>query len=65
MSGFWTLTDESAELRQALTATGAHVVVTSLRNAIEQIVAAASDAASHPPLAANRPLDAGILSTAE
>lgn len=63
--GFWTLTDQSAELRQALTATGADLVVTSLRKAIEQIVAAASESASRPPLAANRPLDAGILSVAE
>ena len=63
--GFWTLTDESAELRQALAATGADLVVTSLRGAVEKIADAASEAASHRPPAVDRQQNAGILSVAE
>jgi predicted PurR-regulated permease PerM len=63
--GFWTLTEEGAELRQALTATGADLVVTSLRNAVEQIVGAARDAARENPAAAEGRLGAGNLSAAE
>jgi predicted PurR-regulated permease PerM len=63
--GFWTLTDESAELRQALAATGADRVVTSLRGAVEKIVDAASESARRPPPAADQPQDAGILAVTE
>jgi hypothetical protein len=50
--GFWTLTDDGAELAQALTATGADVVVTSLRKAVEEIVGTAREAARPRPAAA-------------
>jgi len=63
--GFWTLTDESAELRQALAATGADRVVTSLRGAVEKIVDAASESARRPPPAVDHLQDAGILSVTE
>jgi hypothetical protein len=46
--GFWTSTEAGAELRQALTATGADLVVTSLRKAVEQIVGAARVCAPPP-----------------
>jgi hypothetical protein len=41
--GFWTLTEEEAERRAVLTATGADVIVTSLQQAIEHIGAAARE----------------------
>jgi predicted PurR-regulated permease PerM len=44
--GFWTLTAQEAEERDALAATRADLVVTSLRQAVEQVVNAAKEAAS-------------------
>jgi hypothetical protein len=46
VDGFWTLTAQEAEERDALAATGADCVVTSLRQAVEQVVNAATDATS-------------------
>jgi predicted PurR-regulated permease PerM len=45
VDGFWTLTAPEAEARNALTATGADRVVTSLQEAVQQIVDAAKEAA--------------------
>ena len=44
--GFWTLTAQEAEERDALAATRADLVVTSLRQAVEQVVNAAKEAAA-------------------
>jgi hypothetical protein len=46
LAGFWTLTGHEAEERNALTATRADLVVTSLREAVDQVVRAAKDAAN-------------------
>jgi hypothetical protein len=46
VDGFWTLTAQEAEERNALAATRADWVVTSLRQAVEQVVNAAKEAAS-------------------
>jgi hypothetical protein len=46
VDGFWTLTAQEAEARGALAATRADCVVTSLRQAAEQVVNAAKEAAS-------------------
>ena len=46
VAGFWTLTADEAEARDALAATRADCVVTSLRQAVEQVVNAAKEAAS-------------------
>ena len=46
VDGFWTLTAPEAEERDALAATRADCVVTSLRQAVEQVVNAAKTAAS-------------------
>lgn len=43
--GFWTLTAQEAEERNALAATRTDLVVTSLRQAVEQVVNAAKEAA--------------------
>jgi predicted PurR-regulated permease PerM len=43
--GFWTLGDEDATRRNALGETGADLIVTSLRQAIEHVVTAASETA--------------------
>ena len=48
VDGFWTLTAQEAEERDALAATRADCVVTSLRQAVEQVVNAARQAASRP-----------------
>jgi hypothetical protein len=45
-AGFWALTAEEAEARDALAATRADLVVTSLRQAVEQVVNAEREAAS-------------------
>ena len=45
VAGFWTLTAQEAEERDALAATRADLVVTSLRQAVEQVVNAAKGAA--------------------
>ena len=46
--GFWTLSDDTARQVHALRETGADLVVTSLRQAVEQVIPAAADAASKP-----------------
>jgi hypothetical protein len=46
VAGFWTLTADEAEARDALGATRADLVVTSLRQAVEQVVNAAKQAAA-------------------
>ena len=46
LAGFWTLTAQEAEERDALAATRADRVVTSLRQAVEQVVNAATEAAA-------------------
>jgi predicted PurR-regulated permease PerM len=46
VAGFWTLTAQEAEARDALGATRADLVVTSLRQAVEQVVNAAKQAAA-------------------
>jgi predicted PurR-regulated permease PerM len=46
VAGFWTLTAQEAEVRDALAATRADLVVTSLRQAVEQVVNAAKEAAA-------------------
>src|ERR1700736_3160407 len=46
VAGFWTLAAQEAEERDALAATRADCVVTSLRQAVEQIVNAAKEAAA-------------------
>ena len=46
VDGFWTLTAQEVEERGALAATRADCVVTSLRQAVEQVVNAAKEAAS-------------------
>jgi predicted PurR-regulated permease PerM len=46
IDGFWTLTAQEVEERNALAATRADCVVTSLRQAVEQVVNAAKEAAS-------------------
>jgi predicted PurR-regulated permease PerM len=46
VAGFWTLTAQEAEERDALAATRADCVVTSLRQAVEQVVNAAREAAN-------------------
>jgi len=45
-AGFWTLTAQEADERDALAATRADLVVTSLRQAVEQVVNAAKEAAA-------------------
>jgi hypothetical protein len=45
VAGFWTLGAQEAELRDSLAATRADLVVTSLRQAVEQVVNAARQAA--------------------
>ena len=49
VDGFWTLTAQEARERNALEATRADCVVTSLREAVEQVVNAARAAASADP----------------
>jgi hypothetical protein len=46
VDGFWTLTPHEVEQRDALAATRADCVVTSLRQAVEQVVNAAKEAPS-------------------
>jgi hypothetical protein len=46
VNGFWTLTAQEAEERNALTATRADLVVTSLQQAVEQVVKLAKKAAT-------------------
>jgi hypothetical protein len=46
VAGFWTLAAQEAEERGALAATRADCVVTSLRQAVEQVVNAAKEAAA-------------------
>jgi predicted PurR-regulated permease PerM len=46
VDGFWTLTAQEAEERDALAATGTDCVVTSLRQAVDRIVNAAKDGTS-------------------
>jgi predicted PurR-regulated permease PerM len=46
VDGFWTLTAQEVEARDALAATRADCVVTSLRQAVEQVVNAAKEAAA-------------------
>jgi hypothetical protein len=46
IDGFWTLTAQEAEERNTLAATRSDCVVTSLRQAVEQVVNAAKEAAS-------------------
>jgi predicted 2-oxoglutarate/Fe(II)-dependent dioxygenase YbiX len=46
VDGFWTLTAQEAQERDALGATRADCVVTSLRQAVQQVVNTAKDAAS-------------------
>ena len=46
VDGFWTLTPQEVEQRDALAATRADCVVTSLRQAVEQVVNAAKEAPS-------------------
>jgi hypothetical protein len=46
VDGFWTLTPQEVEQRDELAATRADCVVTSLRQAVEQVVNAAKEAAS-------------------
>jgi len=46
VAGFWTLAAQEAEERDALAATRADCVVTSLRQAVEQVVNAAKEAAA-------------------
>jgi predicted PurR-regulated permease PerM len=46
IDGFWTLTEQETEERNALPATRADLVVTSLRQAVEQVVNTAKKAAS-------------------
>jgi hypothetical protein len=43
--GFWTLSDDEARQVQALRETGADVVVTSLRHAVEQVAVAKKNSA--------------------
>jgi len=43
LAGFWTLSDEAAGQREALRETGADHVVTSLRQAVDQVSAAAKE----------------------
>jgi hypothetical protein len=49
VNGFWTMTAQEAEERNALTATRADLMVTSLQQAVEQVVSAAKEAASTDP----------------
>jgi predicted PurR-regulated permease PerM len=46
--GFWTLSDDAARQVHALRETGADLVVTSLRQAVEQATAAGTDATTEP-----------------
>jgi len=46
IDGFWTLTAQEVQERNALTITGADLVVTSLQQAVDQVVKAATDSAS-------------------
>ncbi len=62
--GFWTLTDEEGAELRALTATGADLVVTSLRKAVDHIVGAARDSA-RPQFAAEPRVDDGIAAVAD
>ena len=54
IDGFWTLTNEEAEERNALAATRADSLATSLRQAVEQVVDAAREAASADLVAADQ-----------
>ncbi len=64
--GFWTLTEEGAELRHARAETGADLVVTSLHQAVEHIVDAARESARQRPAATLHQHDVvGISSVAE
>jgi hypothetical protein len=54
VDGFWTLTEQEVEERNALQATRADLVATSLRQAVEQVLDAAKKAASADPGAAIR-----------
>jgi predicted PurR-regulated permease PerM len=65
VAGFWTLTEDEAKQRDAQTATGADLVVTSLRAAVEHIVGAARQAAPDRPAAARRQPDPRTSSAAE
>jgi predicted PurR-regulated permease PerM len=49
IDGFWMLTEQEAEERNALQATRADLVVTSLRQAVEQVLDAAKKAAGADP----------------
>jgi predicted PurR-regulated permease PerM len=62
--GFWTLTDEEGAELRALTATGADLVVTSLRKAVDHIVGAARDSA-RLQFAAEPRVDDGIAAVAD
>jgi hypothetical protein len=60
VGGFWTLTEHEAQERDALGATRADCVVTSLRQAVQQVVNTAKDAAS-ADLVGEIPAPAGAL----
>jgi hypothetical protein len=61
VGAFWTLTAQETAERDALAATGADCVVTSLRQAVEQVVNAAKEAASSDPEDENRSTAVGSL----
>jgi hypothetical protein len=65
IAGFWTLTTEQVEQRQALEDTGADLVVTLLQQAVEQIVTAAKEIPLDLPTAATRQSGIEISSAVE
>ena len=64
MDGFWTLSAEEAEARKALTATRADLLATSLQQAVQQVLDAASEAASVHAAHQDTPPVAAALATA-
>jgi len=64
MAGFWTLTAEQAEQRDALAATGVDLVVNLTQKAVEHIVHAAKEIPIASSADANSPADVEISSAA-
>ena len=63
--GLWTLNQADSERRDALEETGVDLVVTSLRQAVERVVAQASEAAGAADRATTPPSTIGATSAAE
>ena len=62
--GFWTLGEDKERRQEALSATGADLIVTSLRQAVDQACSLAGGAADRPSGAAGQPAEIGAVTAA-